>query len=388
MADRSVVVLATSDYYLPGKKGGGSVQALANMVSCLSDTAMFKVVTRDRDLGDEAAYPHVVPNCWSWVGGAEVMYVPPMGNFLALFKHLRGTHADILYLNSFFSPVFSAWILLLRRFGLVAARAVIVAPRGEFSPGAIRIKRTKKLVYILLAKALQLYRDVTWHVSTEYEKIDVQRYWGPKAQIIIARDCLPKMTDEELTFRSRTKSKGQADIVFLSRICRKKNLDGALATLAELQGEVRMCIYGPKEDTDYWRECQTIIDRLPGHIRVEYCESVAHDEVLSVLARHHLFFLPTYGENFGFVIVEALLAGCPVLIGDQTPWRDLQTKGVGWDLSPSDPQRFREVLQACIDMDQIAFSALSRQAWEYGMKILREDPGAEQSSILLKRVLA
>jgi glycosyltransferase involved in cell wall biosynthesis len=110
--------------------------------------------------------------------------------------------------------------------------------------------------------------------------------------------------------------------------------------------------------------------------------------VLRVLAQHHLFFLPTHGENFGFVIVEALLAGCPVLISDQTPWRDLQTKGIGWEFPLLERQRFREALQACIDMDQAAFSALSKQAWEYGRQILREDPGAEQSTALFRRVLA
>lgn len=387
MPETNVVVLATSDYYLPGHKGGGAVQALANMVSHLGDTSMFKVVTRDRDLGDEVAYPHIAPNCWNRLDGTEVMYISPKRRFLALLKLFRGIHVDILYLNSFFSPLFSVWVLLLRRCGLLTARAVIVAPRGEFSSGAINIKRLKKLVYIALAKMLQLYKDVTWHVSTEYEKADVQRYWGRDAQVGIARDCLPK-TAEEVTFPSRGKTKGRADIVFLSRICRKKNLDGALAALAELQGEVRMCIYGPKEDSEYWQECRTIIDQLPAHIRVEYCGTVAHEEVLRVLTQHHLFFLPTYGENFGFVIVEALLAGCPVLISDQTPWRDLRTKGVGWELPLAERQRFREILQTCIDMDQAAFSALSSKAWEYGMTILREDPGPEQSRMLFKRVLA
>ena len=387
MPDRGVLVLATSDYYLPGNKGGGAVRALANMVSCLGDTVVFKVVTRDRDLGDDVAYPQIVPNSWNRLDGAEVMYVPPKGDFLALLKLVRKLPVDILYLNSFFSPVFSIWLLVLRKCGLVPAREVIVAPRGEFSPGAIKIKRIKKLVYIVLAKALRLYRDVTWHVSTEFERIDVQRYWGREAKVVIARDCLPKMA-EEIMFSARGKRRGLADIVFLSRICRKKNLDGAIAMLAELQGEVRMRIYGPKEDSDYWQECQAIIDQLPGHIRVEYCGAVAHEEVLRVLAQHHLFFLPTHGENFGFVIVEALLSGCPVLISDQTPWRDLRTKGIGWEFPVMERQRFREALQACIDMDQAAFSALSKQAWEYGMKILREDPGAEQSSRLFKRVLA
>jgi glycosyltransferase involved in cell wall biosynthesis len=387
MPERNAVVLATSDYYLPGSKGGGAVLALANMVSHLGDTAVFKVITRDRDLGDTAAYPHIAPNCWHRLDGAEVMYVPPRRQFLTLLKLLCGIHADVLYLNSFFSPLFSIWVLLLRRCGLVAARAVIVAPRGEFSPGAIQIRRIKKLIYIASAKALRLYKGVTWHVSTEYEKIDVQRYWGCEAQVVIARECLPKMTDE-LAFPSRGKSKGRADIVFLSRICRKKNLDGALAALAELQGAIRMCIYGPKEDSEYWQECQAIIDRLPTNIQVEYRGIVAHEEVLRVLAQHHLFFLPTHGENFGFVIVEALLAGCPVLISDQTPWRDLRMKGVGWELPLAERQHFRDVLQACIDMDQPAFSALSKKAWEYGTRILRENAGAEQSNMLFKRVLA
>lgn len=289
MSERSVVVLAISDYYLPGNKGGGAVRALANMVSCLGDIAVFKVVTRDRDLGDEAAYPQIVPNSWNRLDGAEVMYVSPKRDFLALLKLVRERHMDILYLNSFFSPVFSIWLLVLRKFGLVPAGRVIVAPRGEFSPGAIKIKRMKKLVYIMSAKALRLYRDVTWHVSTEFERIDVQRYWGREAKVVIARDCLPRMA-EETAFSAREKRKGLADIVFLSRICRKKNLDGAIAMLVELQGEVRMCIYGPKEDPDYWQECQAVIDRLPARIRVEYCGTVAHEEVLRVLARHHLFF--------------------------------------------------------------------------------------------------
>jgi glycosyltransferase involved in cell wall biosynthesis len=315
------------------------------------------------------------------------MYIGPKWDFLVLLKLVRGLHVDILYLNSFFSPVFSIWLLVLRKIGLLQAGEVIVAPRGEFSPGAIKIKRMKKLVYIMLAKTLRLYKDVTWHVSTEFERSDVQHYWGHEAKVVIAQDCLPRMA-EEFTYPARSKRKGLAHIAFLSRICRIKNLDGALAMLAELQGEVRMCIYGPKEDSEYWQECQAIIDQLPVHIRVEYCGTVAHEEVLRVLAQHHLFFLPTHGENFGFVIVEALLAGCPVLISDQTPWRDLRTKGIGWEFPLLERQRFREALQACIDMDQAAFSALSKQAWEYGRQILREDPGAEQSTALFRRVLA
>jgi len=388
MAEHRPVILATIDYYLPGYKGGGPLQALANMVSRLGDTWEFKIVTRDRDLGDASAYPGVPEGSWYRVGKAEVAYLAPVRRLWRLLKLMREVEFDILYLNSCFSPTFTVGLLLFRKLGLIGVRSVVIAPRGELSPGAIRIKRLKKLGYLGMAKVLGLYRNVIWQVSTELEKNDVEHHWGDNAQVVIAHDCLPSMKESDVSFPMRKKQKGKADIVFLSRISRKKNLDGALTMLKGLEGDVCFSIYGPKEDLEYWHECQNIIDSLPAHIRIEYCGPVAHEEILPVLAKHHLLFFPTHSENFGFVILEALLAGCPVLISDQTPWRDLQAKRVGWELPLTEPERFREVLQGCIDMDQGTFSDLVRNASEYGKRILREDPSVEESIQLFERALA
>ena len=387
MTQHHPVVLAASDYYLPGDRGGGAVHALANMVTRLGENWVFKIITRDRDFGDAWVYPHVTAGRWCRQGKADVMYLSPLRRLRMLLASVRKTEFDVLYLNSFFSPAFSFPLLLFRKFGLIAERPLIVAPRGEFSPGALRLKRVKKLGYIFLIRALGLCRDAVWHVSTEYEEADVRRYFGGKAQVVIARDCLPLAAGAEVELFPRKKIAGRLDIVFLSRICRKKNLDGALSMLSSLLGAVHVNIYGHQEDADYWRECQAIIDRLPVNIQVEYCGAVAHDEVLGVMARHHLFFLPTHGENFGFVILEGLLAGCPILISDQTPWRDLQANGVGWELPLAESARFREALQACIDMDQSSFSTLSQKARAYGLQTVRDDPSAEQSIMLFKTAL-
>ncbi len=303
---------------------------------------------------------------------------------------MRKTKFDILYLNSFFSPVFSIPLLLARKLGLVTAQRVIMSPRGEFSPGALKIKRPKKLAYIVLAKMLGLCRDVVWHVSTEYEEADVRRFFGRNARVVIARDCLPVTAESEVGFSPRNKIEGQLDIVFLSRITRKKNLDGALSMLFHLRGAVRMRIYGflgSQDDAAYWRECQAIIDRLPPNIQVEYCGVIAHADVSRVMAEHHLFFLPTHGENFRFVIFEALLVGCPILISDQTPWRDLQAKGIGWELPLGEPARFHEALQACIDMGPAAFSAMSQKARAHGLQTIRDDPSVQESVMLFEAAL-
>jgi len=87
--------------------------------------------------------------------------------------------------------------------------------------------------------------------------------------------------------------------------------------------------------------------------------------VCQTLAAYHLFLLPTRGENFGHAILEALSAGCPVLISDQTPWRGLESSGIGWALPLTEPERFRAVLNQCIAMDEAEFAHRSLQATCY-----------------------
>lgn len=381
------VVLATSDYYLPSEKGGGAVHALANMVFHLGEKLFFKIVTSDRDLDDPIAYPGLSNGRLYRVGKADVIYISPTRRIWMLLMTVRKCEFDLLYLNSFFSPVFTFPLLLFRKIGLIRSRPLVVAPRGEFSTGALQIKKIKKRIYIFFIKFFGFCTDVVWHVSTEHEEADVRRYFGSKAKVFIARDCLPEIENSRIEFPRLKKTDGQLSIVFLSRICRKKNLHGALSMLFYLKGDVLLRIYGHKEDKGYWLECQAIIDRLPTNIHVEYCGAVAHDAVLKVISSHHLFLLPTLGENFGYVILEALIAGCPILISDQTPWCNLQEKGIGWEVPLTNEGRFREVLQECINMNQADYLRLSLKARAYGMQIMLDDPSAEQSESLFRKVL-
>ena len=102
------------------------------------------------------------------------------------------------------------------------------------------------------------------------------------------------------------------------------------------------------------------------------------------MREHDLFFLPTLGENFGHVILEAFCAGCPVLISDQTPWRDLQGKGIGWDLPLDRPDLFQDVLQNCVDMNSLEYVKWSDRAREYGFQVTTGDKVVEQNRQLFQ----
>ncbi len=62
--------------------------------------------------------------------------------------------------------------------------------------------------------------------------------------------------------------------------------------------------------------------------------------VRQVLAQYDLLFLPTFAENYGHSIAESLSVGTPVLMSDNAPWKNLQEKGLGWDIHLSDKASF------------------------------------------------
>ena len=266
-------------WYVPGYKGGGPIRTVANMVEWLGDDFQLYIVTSDRDKGDRQPYPGVRSGIWQSVGKAQVLYLTPKEMTVsALYRLFRTLDYDLMYLNSFFSPL-TVKILLLRRTGLISERPVVLAPRGELSPGALTLKHLKKRLYIslILIKRLGLYANITWQASSVYEKKDILSIIGKngknsikeKPPIKVAPNLPPKGGDKAIA-GNRPKQAGSARIIFLSRIARKKNLDVALKFLAKVNGEVQFDIYGPIEDKSYWQECEALIHKLPKSIQVRY----------------------------------------------------------------------------------------------------------------------
>jgi glycosyltransferase involved in cell wall biosynthesis len=83
---------------------------------------------------------------------------------------------------------------------------------------------------------------------------------------------------------------------------------------------------------------------------------------------HHVFVLPTLGENFGHAIFEALSAGRPVLISNKTPWLNLREKETGWDLSLEDEQSWMKAIVEAAGWDQEIFDRWSRKCRDFAQK--------------------
>jgi len=374
-------ILMICDYYLPGFESGGAMRTLVNMVDRLSDEFDFKIVCRDHDgpLNREP-YTTVRINDRNQTGNAEVYYLSKNNITIGRIKRLvRETSPDAIYLNSFFSPL-TVFTLLLRRFGPIGSVPVVLAPEGELVSGALSIKPLKKQLYIRFAKLLNLFDKIVWKAASEYEKQAIESIFGSNVNGSIAPNMPPRAIRGDLDLGEKPeKLSGQARLIFLSRFMRKKNFNWFLDVVRNVPGKLSIDIYGPIEDLSYWDEYEEIVTTLPENIKVEAKGTVPYEDVAKTLSQYHFFVLPTLGENFGHIFVEALAAGCPLVISDRSPWRDLEAKGVGWDTPLETREKWLSVINVCLAMNDDEYRSMSARAREFAEAWL-SDPVQEESN--------
>ncbi len=375
------VVLTLCDYYLPGYKAGGPITTVTNMVAQLGREFEFRVVARNHDLGESEPYPGVASNSWQEIDGTSVCHLSSGRQGRQMLRSLlNATPHAVLYLNSFFSPLFSILPLTLRRLGIIPRRPVVLAPRGELCDGALDLKRTKKELFLRTAKAAGLHHDIVWQASTEQEAKEIRHWFGARARVHVAANLARLRNPQSNGTPIREKQSGSLRVLFLSRVAAKKNLHMALDLLRTVRGRMEFDIVGPLEDRAYWRRCQDLIRQLPSTITVTYHGAVRPHQVPEVMREYELFLLPTLGENFGHVILEALSAACPVLISDRTAWTNLERQGAGWDLPLDRPDLFQSVLQQCIDMNAVEHASLRRGAAAVAREFYSRDSAVLQQN--------
>lgn len=384
-------ILTIVDYYLPGSKGGGPVHSVRDLAAHLGGRLQFDIVTSDRDLGDSRPYPGVESGAWLASEGARVLYLPVRQRTTAGWRSvLLSTPCDLVYLNSLFSRS-TIRLLWLRRVRAIPRVPFLLAPRGELHEGALSIHRGRKRAWLRLSRLAGLYDHLRWHAATPEEARDIQRAIGPAAEgmVRVARHvpfARPEATCRSEAAEGRDKRPGRARIVFVSRISRKKNLDLALRLVSRLQGDVEFDIYGPVEDEAYWRECQALIDALASSSAVRYRGPLMPAEVAATFANYHVFLFPTRGESFGRIVVESLMAGCPVLVSDRTPWRGLPSSLAGWDVPLDDPGQFLARLEELVQMDGESFARWSAGARRLGAALASNEPAVAESARLFSEV--
>lgn len=350
-------ILIFIDWFYPAYKAGGPVKSVFNLVQVLQKEYQFSIVTSNCDIdGEELAVP---TNEWTTFQEIPIIYLSTEQQKETVYRQIFSEiNPDFIYYNSLFSKEFT-----LTPYQLFKKKTVkqIIAPRGMLGKGALSIKPLKKKAFLKVAKLLLFEKNNTyWHATSAEESEEIKMAFGNKAKVKVAQNLSSTIVKRGTVEKKVCKLK----LVFLSRLAEKKNLLFVLELLSqikEVEG-ISMDIYGPIEEKKYWEKCNILIEKDK---RINYKGVLAPHEIAPTLQQYHFYILPTLHENYGHSIVEALVAGVPIIISENTPWRNLKVKGIGADISLEDLELWKDYLNKMLGIDQTEYEKMVERCFVY-----------------------
>ncbi len=330
MPPEPIRVLHIAPCIYPATKWGGPAFSTFEMLNALAriddlDVSLVTTDTAGPQLSDRLIPgPELMSN---YVGYQPLFTRRIWGDDFApglIFAAVREAgRADVVHVSGTYNYTsmigfLAAW---LRRKPLVwTPRGALQASEEWTGRGGSRAKRIWERVLRWLAP-----RGAVMHVTAENEReLSLRRM--PGMQSVLSPNgvkCSP------LPPQANLRAAGEPlRLAFLSRVHPKKGVDLLLQVLAQLGDGFILSIYGTGE-ASYLRELEALAETLGIADRVTFHGHVSGADKERALADCDVFVLPSYSENFGIAIAEALAAGRPVVTTVNTPWTMLEKKGVG-----------------------------------------------------------
>lgn len=373
-------ILIFIDWYKPGYKAGGPIRSVSNMVDALKNDFQFYIVTRNTDYLETTPYSNVNTNQWHSIDNAQVFYLSKENTKRSTIHTLIDeVQPDIVYCNSFYSPYFS---LIPIYYAKKKNIKTILAVRGMLSKGSLGVKKTKKKVFTQFIKWVGLFSNIIFHATTDEEKKDIENTFGKQANSIVANN-LPEQKSR--TFIKKKKIENSILLVSIARIAPEKNTLYAINVLKHCKQNVVFDIFGPIYNQEYWNECLKAISKMPTNITINYKDALPHPKIDSTLQQYHALLLPSTGENFGHIIIEAMSNACVPIISDKTPWQNLATENVGFDIDLSTPENFTKSIDKIALMDEITFNEMAKNAFNFSQQITNNQSLTEQYKQLFQK---
>jgi len=243
----------------------------------------------------------------------------PLANHSTLDAELSSamTNADIVHIHALWEQIQH------RSARLAAAKNIpyIIRPCGMLDPWSLNQSKLKKRIYMALRLRKNLNRAIALHFTTDMER-DLTRPLKLKSPAIVEPNGIDlaefQMLPAPGQFRARYPQIGNRPVVmFLSRIHAKKGLDVLIPAFAEAKlANAVLVIVGP-DDGGYLATVEGMVEQHGLQDRVIFTGMLRGNERIAALVDADLFCLPSYQENFGIAVVEAMAAGKPVVISDQ-----------------------------------------------------------------------
>lgn len=227
----------------------------------------------------------------------------------------------------------------------------VVSPRGMLEPWARGHRSTKKNLAWRLYQRRDLEQAALLHATSGQEAEGLRRAGLRNPIAIVANGIdLPNLAGPRPPCSPR-------QALFLSRIHPKKGLLDLVRAWATVRPiGWKMTVVGPDE-VGHLAEVQDAVREAGVEADFEFLGAVGDGAKWPIYYHSDLFVLPTYSENFGLVIGEALASGLPVITTRETPWPEIENERLGWWI-PTGKEALAVALREATSLPPEALSAM------------------------------
>lgn len=201
---------------------------------------------------------------------------------------------------------------------------LVVSPRGTLSAWALGLNALQKKIFWHALQAPALRAAACFHATAESEYEDIRRL-GFRQPVCILPNGIDVPPLEE------TPNSGRRKLLFLGRIHPIKGIDNLLCAWQAMENRFpdwELHIAGP-DNCCHLAAMQSLVAQLQLE-RVVFPGPLFGEEKLRAYRTASLFVLPTYSENFGMTVAEALASGTPAIVTKGAPWGGLEKQEAGW----------------------------------------------------------
>ncbi len=342
--------------------GGPSQMVLGLAPALAKEGVKVTILTTDSN-GDNGQKSLDVPlNRAIKQDGYEIIYFhcAPFRRYkfsLDLLQWLK-IHADefdLAHIHALFSPISSAAATVCRQQKL----PYILRPLGTLDPADLRKKKQLKQLYVAILERHNLAGAAAIHFTSEQEAKISERFGVVTQDLVISLGVIPSLSNEKRGNVVRSQLAIPEDVplvLFMSRIDPKKGLDlliPALEKLLAIGCNFHFVLAGTNpQDPDYEQKIRLEIENSPLRSHTTITGFVSGDLKASLLQAADLFVLPSYYENFGIAVAEAMVAGVPVVISDQVHiYQQIINSNSGW-VGATDVQALVELIKEALQNPQ------------------------------------
>ena len=256
----------------------------------------------------------------------------------------------------------------------------IITPRGMLEPWSLSQNKWKKKLALMLYQMKDLQKAACIFTTAEMEAQHV-RELGVQVPISVIPNGI-----ETNGYACRTSKDGvKKQILFLSRVHVKKGIELLIDAFDRLHKEFpdwTVAIVGNGEP-EYINRLRLKVYGLGVRESIQILDPVFGDAKLKLYQESSLFCLPSYSENFGMAIAEAMSCGIPVITTNGTPWQllngDCATMGASPDMLSEDKRtgwcidlsvdNLEKTLREAMSMDTDALYEMGQR----GSKMINEN---------------